>query len=101
MEDISLEDLSKQFDSTKSELFKIANAIEDRLSLLKEKEQKINKLLEAVNEAIDKVPKKVKLNVGGTLFVTTRETLLSIENTFFHAMLVSEKWKPDEDGEYF
>jgi hypothetical protein len=41
------------------------------------------------------------LNVGGTEFLTTRETLLSEKDTFFHAMLYSGLWKPDEHGQFF
>eukprot|EP01118_Nematostelium_gracile_P005841 TRINITY_DN1866_c1_g1_i1.p2 TRINITY_DN1866_c1_g1~~TRINITY_DN1866_c1_g1_i1.p2 ORF type:complete len:130 (-),score=21.90 TRINITY_DN1866_c1_g1_i1:522-911(-) len=41
------------------------------------------------------------LNVGGKRFSTSKSTLTSIEDTYFHAMLSSDKWKPNEDGEYF
>eukprot|EP01006_Ploeotia_vitrea_P000712 TRINITY_DN103523_c0_g1_i1.p1 TRINITY_DN103523_c0_g1~~TRINITY_DN103523_c0_g1_i1.p1 ORF type:complete len:337 (-),score=28.53 TRINITY_DN103523_c0_g1_i1:103-1113(-) len=45
-------------------------------------------------------PRKIKLNVGGKLFITTSETLVREQDTFFTAML-NGPWKPDEDGEYF
>eukprot|EP00667_Euglena_gracilis_P009965 EG_transcript_10128 len=44
---------------------------------------------------------KVCLNVGGTEFLTTKETLLSEKDTFFHAMLFSGMWKPDDQGKFF
>eukprot|EP01006_Ploeotia_vitrea_P003248 TRINITY_DN112306_c0_g1_i1.p1 TRINITY_DN112306_c0_g1~~TRINITY_DN112306_c0_g1_i1.p1 ORF type:complete len:322 (-),score=31.15 TRINITY_DN112306_c0_g1_i1:157-1122(-) len=43
---------------------------------------------------------KVKLNVGGTVFMTTAGTLLKEKDSFFSAML-NGPWKPDRDGEYF
>lgn len=44
----------------------------------------------------------VKLNVGGTVYMTTRSTLTSIPNTIFEGMF-SGKFlvKPEEDGTYF
>jgi len=44
---------------------------------------------------------KVKLNVGGVLFTTSKTSLTSIKDSFFYLMLSNETWKPDEDGEYF
>eukprot|EP01125_Pyxidicula_operculata_P019596 TRINITY_DN7113_c0_g1_i1.p1 TRINITY_DN7113_c0_g1~~TRINITY_DN7113_c0_g1_i1.p1 ORF type:complete len:246 (-),score=42.89 TRINITY_DN7113_c0_g1_i1:17-754(-) len=44
---------------------------------------------------------KVRLNIGGKLFATTKSTLLSVKGTYFESMLSSSYWKPDEDGEYF
>lgn len=42
----------------------------------------------------------MKLNVGGTLFHTTKTTLTSVPDSFFYAML-GGNWLPDPDGEYF
>ncbi len=44
---------------------------------------------------------KIKLNIGGKIFTTSKTTLLMYPNSFFSAMLSSGKWNPDEDGEYF
>eukprot|EP01006_Ploeotia_vitrea_P044056 TRINITY_DN66801_c2_g2_i1.p1 TRINITY_DN66801_c2_g2~~TRINITY_DN66801_c2_g2_i1.p1 ORF type:complete len:316 (+),score=30.70 TRINITY_DN66801_c2_g2_i1:77-1024(+) len=42
---------------------------------------------------------KISLDIGGTTFNTTAETLLKHEDTFFSAML---RWKPAKDnGQYF
>ncbi|OQR85562.1 hypothetical protein ACHHYP_11690 [Achlya hypogyna] len=43
----------------------------------------------------------VTLNVGGTKFSTARANLMRLEGSYFHAMLVSEAWKPNAQGEYF
>jgi hypothetical protein len=42
----------------------------------------------------------ITLNVGGTLFVTTKSTLLRIEGSYFHAMFASGAWLPNEKGNY-
>lgn len=44
----------------------------------------------------------VKLNVGGRLFATTKETLCSINDTFFTSMLLGRiTSSKDEDGAIF
>eukprot|EP01006_Ploeotia_vitrea_P045424 TRINITY_DN66941_c0_g1_i1.p1 TRINITY_DN66941_c0_g1~~TRINITY_DN66941_c0_g1_i1.p1 ORF type:complete len:312 (+),score=48.19 TRINITY_DN66941_c0_g1_i1:56-991(+) len=45
---------------------------------------------------------KVKLNVGGTVFETSKQTLTTEAGTFFHTMVNSGHWQPDENtGEFF
>jgi hypothetical protein len=45
---------------------------------------------------------QVKLDVGGSLFATSKATLLTFANSFFHAMLSSKEFTPDpQDGAYF
>jgi hypothetical protein len=41
---------------------------------------------------------RITLNVGGKVFQTAKANLLRFENTYFHAMLGSGQWKPEEDG---
>jgi hypothetical protein len=48
-----------------------------------------------------KGPNIVKLNIGGTIFITTKETLLSIPGTTFHGLLSNEKYQPDFEGCFF
>ncbi|OQR88807.1 hypothetical protein THRCLA_10087, partial [Thraustotheca clavata] len=43
----------------------------------------------------------VTLNVGGTLFVTTRSNLIRDAGSYFHTMLTSALCQPNENGEYF
>ena len=42
----------------------------------------------------------IKLNVGGKLFITTKSTLFSVENSL-KSMLQSGNFQPDLDGAYF
>ncbi|KAG9406359.1 hypothetical protein AC1031_002679 [Aphanomyces cochlioides] len=48
-----------------------------------------------VQENIDAAPSVITLDVGGTLFKTSKATLLSVEDSYFHAMLGSGLWQPD------
>jgi len=43
---------------------------------------------------------QVRLNVGGYIFTSCRETFLRWEGTYFHALLSGCHWNPDEDGMY-
>lgn len=38
------------------------------------------------------------MNVGGTRYSAFKSTLLSIEGSYFSAMLSSDRWKPDDKG---
>jgi len=62
--------------------------------------KKILNTLEKSKEVLFNLTKKIVLNVGGTKFTTTKETLTSQENLFFF-MFSSGNFEPDENGEYF
>ena len=51
-----------------------------------------------MNSNAQKAKQKIRLEVGGQIFVTSKSTLLSVEGTYFYALLSSGKWEPDEDG---
>jgi len=53
-----------------------------------------------VEENLRKIKHKIKVNVGGSSFTTSKSTLC-MRGGYFEAMLGSGQWKPDEDGEYF
>jgi hypothetical protein len=64
----------------------------DQVHTLKRKMSKISKDMNA----------KITLDIGGTLFSTTLETLVSEKDTFFTAMFSEEfNTQPDKDGHYF
>jgi len=75
--------------------------IEERLKLLEEKEEHFEKLQEKMRENSEKAKTKIKMDVGGKIFSTSKTTLLQREGTYFHVLLGSDCWKPDEDGCYF
>lgn len=81
---------------------------DEDVRLDKEKQDFINETKEfnIIKEKMSKICQtskfKVKLNIGGTVFMTTLETLTREKDNFFSAMF-SEQFntQPDEDGEHF
>eukprot|EP00899_Mesostigma_viride_P023094 jgi/Mesvir1/396/Mv11287-RA.1 len=48
------------------------------------------------------LPGRIRLDVGGTIFATSRSTLLSLDGTFFAGMFSGRfELKPEDDGTYF
>lgn len=89
-----LEDKRRQMQQHEEQV----RADEQRLQQLSDK---LNKLSLANNSSADNEPsEQVKLNVGGTMFLTTRSTLTSEQDTLFRAMLspgsnFAGSWKKD------
>ncbi|PRP81202.1 hypothetical protein PROFUN_02036 [Planoprotostelium fungivorum] len=75
--------------------------IETKMKDLQDKEDKWKQLEQKMEESISKASQKIELNVGGERYTTTKDVLLSIEDTYFTALLATERWKPDAEGSYF
>eukprot|EP01129_Flabellula_baltica_P003611 TRINITY_DN13365_c0_g1_i1.p1 TRINITY_DN13365_c0_g1~~TRINITY_DN13365_c0_g1_i1.p1 ORF type:complete len:401 (-),score=34.16 TRINITY_DN13365_c0_g1_i1:41-1243(-) len=73
----------------------------DMLISLQKQMDNITVTKNLVDKEIEKGKHKIKLNVGGSIFVTSKITLLSYEGSYFYGMLSSDNWQPNEDGEYF
>jgi hypothetical protein len=71
-----------------------------KFKLLEEEKRKFNSLQLKIQHQAQNGNDKVTLNIGGTIFQTSRKTLL-IPNSFFYAMLGSSHWTPDDLGQYF
>ncbi|KAH9184807.1 hypothetical protein AeNC1_013214, partial [Aphanomyces euteiches] len=55
-----------------------------------------------IDDNISKFPNVITLDVGGTIYKATKETLLRFEGSYFHALLGSGCWNPDSsDGAYY
>ncbi|KAF0694064.1 Aste57867_15034 [Aphanomyces stellatus] len=54
-----------------------------------------------VQSALASIPTLVTLDVGGVLFKVPKETLLSVEGSYFHALLGSGFWTPDAPNEAY
>jgi hypothetical protein len=55
-----------------------------------------------MNRARKNLKDKIRLNIGGTVFVTSLDTMTLEKNTFFSAMFSEEfHQQPDDDGEYY
>eukprot|EP01118_Nematostelium_gracile_P004800 TRINITY_DN15729_c0_g1_i1.p1 TRINITY_DN15729_c0_g1~~TRINITY_DN15729_c0_g1_i1.p1 ORF type:complete len:323 (-),score=76.52 TRINITY_DN15729_c0_g1_i1:15-983(-) len=79
----------------------LSHDIENRLSFLHKQELNRKHWEQKIEQQIEKQQDQITMNVGGTLFTTLKSTLGSMEGTFFHAMVSSDRWKPDTDGHYF
>jgi len=75
--------------------------IEEELGAVQQLKRTWYEMQNKMKENAAKAKTKIKLNIGGQIFMTSKSTLLSMEGTYFHAMLSSEHGPPDEDGEYF
>ncbi|CAK4072120.1 unnamed protein product [Aphanomyces euteiches] len=72
-----------------------ADATSAQIQALDTKFEAWKALERRVQENIDAAPSIITLDVGGTLFKTTKATLLSVEDSYFQAMLGSGLWQPD------
>ncbi|EFC36754.1 K+ channel tetramerization domain-containing protein [Naegleria gruberi] len=97
----SYESLKNQLDQGAKQLLAAQLSIEERISHLLKLEQEWSEKEKLMEENANKAKSTIKLDVGGKIFKTSRETLLSKKDTFFYAMISSGKWLPDEDGSYF
>eukprot|EP01118_Nematostelium_gracile_P016349 TRINITY_DN6749_c0_g1_i2.p1 TRINITY_DN6749_c0_g1~~TRINITY_DN6749_c0_g1_i2.p1 ORF type:complete len:316 (-),score=67.77 TRINITY_DN6749_c0_g1_i2:83-1009(-) len=79
----------------------LVNDVNEKIKSISEQQQRYEETKKKIEESILKVETKIDLNVGGTKFSASKATLLSMEGTYFYAMLASDRWKPDNQGEYF
>jgi DNA anti-recombination protein RmuC len=67
-----------------------------------EHEKRFEDRLNELSDLKHKSCEKIKLNIGGTLFTTTIDTLTVEQDTLFTGMFSGKfDMKPDDDGEYF
>ncbi len=81
-------------------MLNINKEIDARWKDLEEKEKEWSQLEKMVEEHTEKAKQKIKLDIGGKRFNTSKATLLRFPNTYFHAMLFNGIWEQDEDGTY-
>jgi hypothetical protein len=93
--------LQRKCQKSLDNILEIYNTIEKKLAILEEKKRKWKECEKKAEENAKKAKQKIKLDVGGKIFTTSKSTLLRYENTYFYGMLGSGKWKPDEDGIIF
>lgn len=86
--------LMRDLCSREEELLRREQRAEDLLRQLEERERAMARHAEAARA-------KIRLNIGGQVFVTSKETLTNERDSFFDAMLRSGRFQPDEEGEYF
>jgi hypothetical protein len=91
----------KEFVELQDKAFHLSKQVEERYSLLEAKEKRWKFLKGQMKKDAAKAKHKIRLEIGGKIFTTSKSSLLRVEGTYFHAMLSSGKWQPDEDGVYF
>lgn len=91
-------DLSEKIKFAQKLLSEIGNEAEKRVNYVVEKEKAWNELQKKLEENWNKQKQKIKLDVGGKIFTTSKDTLLKFKDTYFSALLGSGNWRPDEDG---
>ncbi|KAL9644560.1 hypothetical protein ABK040_009424 [Willaertia magna] len=71
--------------------------------IISEQKKELEIQYQLMKESAERQSHKIKLNIGGQLFVTSKDTLLFEKDTFFYCMLSNDSlWKPEpETGEYF
>mmetsp|Transcript_1215 Transcript_1215/g.1521 ORF Transcript_1215/g.1521 Transcript_1215/m.1521 type:complete len:314 (-) Transcript_1215:21-962(-) len=102
---MSKHELLRLIELLDTEKSKILVDVEEKLTTLQRKEEELQAKEDRLESLFGKLradaeQDKVKLNVGGTFFTSTKKTLASIPDSYFCALLSSE-WQPDEDGAYF
>ncbi|KAL9653319.1 hypothetical protein ABK040_001955 [Willaertia magna] len=95
---LSTSDLEKEFSLASNHLLKLNAIVENKLKELKIKEEWFKEKELQIEECIKKASDRIKLNVGGKIFESSKETLICKKDTFFYAMLSSGIWQPDEKG---
>lgn len=83
-------------DDLKSDYIRMQNAqtmfwkrLCERMHELDERELRWKILYTKIDESISKTKQRVKLNVGGTIFEISKSSLLSVKDSYFHAMIGS------------
>ena len=94
-------DLRKRCASIMTDVLEVSDRITKQLKKMEEKEENWKQIQLQMEQNAQKAFSKIKFDVGGKIFATYKATLLRFDGTFFHAMLASDQWEPDEDGEFY
>jgi len=97
----TLNELTSKLNNEKLNILQTLKQIEQRLEYLQRKEEAWLSLEKKVEDNCGKTKQKIKLDVGGKIFSASKDSLLRLPNTYFHALLGSGKWQPDSEGAFF
>jgi hypothetical protein len=98
-----LTEKSKELSSQEERLTSERTALEKDISDFREREEKFNREIEQIQQMHKIKQKKIKLDVGGTIFSTSLATLQRDPNTLLAAMFSGrhELELDEEDNSYF
>ena len=85
-----------------NEFKNILEETQSSLTELKDLEIKRNSVITKIEQTITKCQDRVRINIRGTLFSASKETLMSIPDTYFYGLITnSDRFKPLDDDTYF
>jgi hypothetical protein len=76
-------------------------SLQDREGIIQKREEEWESTVQFMRDNCARAAITITLNLRGKLFTTYKDNLLKQEGTFFHNMLSSGEWLPNEKGEYF
>ena len=63
--------------------------------------KKYDEMINLAKQNVEALESEIIFNVGGKLFLTTKDTLMRVKDSYFTSMIESGHWKPRKDGTYF
>jgi len=93
--------IQERYKNCMKDLCDISKDLETRIQELEKKEENHRASEKLMEQNIANAKQKIKLDIGGKHFTTSRTTLLRFKDSYFYSMLANGQWKPDEDGTYF
>ncbi|OQR88301.1 hypothetical protein ACHHYP_06994 [Achlya hypogyna] len=85
-----------------ADFLETSQSIQDQLEALEAKEKAWQDLERRLAHNASSAANIITLDVGGTIFRTSKDNLLRFDGTYFQAMLGSGRWQPSaETGAYF
>jgi len=82
------------FDLLHTQLDEVKARVEAWEAKEAEAKQKYDAMIESANQSVAALQSKVVFDVGGTLFSTTKDTLLQVKDSYFTGLIESGCWKP-------
>ena len=89
--------VTEEMAASQATLLRTHHLVEARLQQLEAREQTWAAVQAQVSVYAEKALYKVKLDIGGKIFATTKQRLLAFKHSFFSAMLGSGRWQPRRD----
>jgi hypothetical protein len=81
----------------KTKLDDIETKFQEQMKEFEEREEVWSKLEQKVTQIIEGRKNKITINVGGTIFKTSKQTLLSIKDNFFTKALTAENFDQNKE----
>lgn len=118
-DDPSVDDIQQRLAGGVDCVLRAAKTIEQRIRTLERKEAQLRQMEQAMRDHAATAKDRIKLDIGGRIFATSKANLLKFEGTmprfyackycvispwigsYFHALVSSGHWLPNEEGAYF